>query len=107
MILIFSALLQLALVLHVRNILIDSAAEGARVAALAGSSEESGAARTRYLIGLALSERYAEDVRTRRVSVEGVPCLEVEVSAPLPLMGLLGPARQLEVRGRAVAEESL
>lgn len=106
-ILVFSALLQFALALHVRNILIDSAAEGARVGALAGSSDETGADRTRYLIGLALSDRYTEHITTSRVDVEGVPCLQVDVAAPLPLVGLLGPGRTLEVRGRAVLEDSL
>ena len=106
-ILIFSALLQFALALHVRNILIDSAAEGARAGALAGSSAEVGADRARYLIGLALSERYGQDVRTAVVDVDGVPCLQVDIAAPLPLVGLVGPARAPHVSGRAVLEETL
>lgn len=90
-----------------RNILIDSAAEGARVGALAGSSDQAGAERASYLIGLALSERYARGVTTTRLDVDGVEVLQVDVAAPLPLVGLLGPHRQLEVSGRAVVEADL
>ena len=41
------AVVQLALALHVRNTVLDAAAEGARYAALAGSSAEAGVQRTR------------------------------------------------------------
>ena len=41
------AVVQLALALHVRNTVIDAAAEGARFASLAGSSPADGVARTR------------------------------------------------------------
>lgn len=106
-ILLFSALLQLALTLHVRNILIDSAAEGARAGALAGASEVAAVERTRYLVGLALSPRYGQEVTTRRVEVDGTALLQVDIAAPLPLFGFLGPGRELIVSGRAVIEEEL
>lgn len=106
-IMIFAALLQLALALHVRNILIDSAAEGARTGALAGASDAAAVDRTRYLIDLALSPRYAREVSTRRVDVDGTVLLQVDVAATLPLLGLVGPSRELVVSGRAVLEEEL
>ena len=52
------AIVQLALALHVRNTVLDAAAEGARYAALAGSGEHAGVARTRDLIGAAISDGF-------------------------------------------------
>lgn len=99
------AVLQLALVLHVRNTAIDAAAEGARQAALAGNSSEAGVDRTRELISAALSDGFAENVSVRQVDVEGVPLVEVTVRAPLPLVGLIGISDGLEVSGRAPVEQ--
>lgn len=100
--------MQLAIALHVRTVLIDSAAEGARHAARAGHDPSDGVARTRELITGVLPEGYATDIgaeyaaidlgggRVRRV-------VRVDVQAPVPLFGLLGPA-VVNVSGRAVAE---
>lgn len=95
---------QLALTLHVRTILIDSAAEGARYAALDGNSLLDGAARTRSLIGSALPADYAQDVATGHAGYRGVQVVEVHVAAPIPVLGLLGPAGIIDVTGRAVDE---
>lgn len=90
--------------LHVRNVLIDSAGEGARYGALADSSPAAGAARTRELIGMSLSSAYARDVGARVQDLHGQPALEIVVGAPLPVVGLLGPSGTMMVRGRAVLE---
>lgn len=100
----FVAVLQLALTLHVRNTLIDCAAEGARYGALAGSSPAAGAERTRQLISSAVDGRYAADVAARTSSLDGAPVVEVTVQAPLPVIGLLGPSGVIAVVGRAYAE---
>jgi hypothetical protein len=99
-----AGVLQLALALHVRNTLIDSASEGARHGALAGSSPEAGAQRARDLISMSLSPRYDDDVSAEVVSAGGVDLVEVRVSAPLPVIGLLGPSGAIVVSGRAVLE---
>jgi hypothetical protein len=39
------------------------------------------------------------------VTRSGVPAVEVRVSAPLPLVGLVGPSGELSVQGHAFAEE--
>jgi hypothetical protein len=104
---IVAALLQLVLGLHVRNTLVDSASEGARHAALEGSTPAEGVARTRELIGLTLSPRYARDVSASRVERGGTTLVRVEISAPLPVLGLLGPSGVLDVSGHAVLEEPL
>jgi Flp pilus assembly protein TadG len=97
--------LQLALVVHVRNTTIDAAAEGARTASLAGSSINAGTDRTRELITAALSDGYAVDVSGRQTEVGGVELVEVTVRSPLPLIGLLGLSDGLEVSGRAPLEQ--
>ncbi len=98
------AVVQLALALHVRNTVLDAAAEGARYAALAGSSADAGVQRTRALIGTAISAEYARDVRAFTTSVGGVSTIAVTVRTTLPVVGLLGPERALEVTGHAVLE---
>lgn len=96
--------LQLTLALHVRNTLIDSAGEGARVAALAGSSTAAGVERTRELITTAVHPRYGSDVSARFASEDGLELVEVTVRAPIPVLGLLGPSGSMTVAGRAVLE---
>lgn len=98
------AVVQLALALHVRNTLLDAAAEGARFAALAGSTPADGTSRTRDLISAAISPDYANDVSVGTASIGGVPAIEVTVRATMPVIGLLGVERGLEVAGHAAIE---
>ncbi len=101
--LMFVAVIQLALVLHVRNTLTDAASEGARYGALVGNTPTDGAQRTRDLVTATLDARYATAVAGNRQSAVGHDIVVVTVSAPLPIVGLLGP-RTLRVTGHAVAE---
>lgn len=96
--------MQLALTLHVRNVLIDSAAEGARYAALDGHDLHDGVARTEALIGAALPGAYAEDVQAGMITQDGVSLVQVRVRGPVPVLGLLGPGGLIDVTGRAVSE---
>jgi hypothetical protein len=96
---------QLALVLYVRNALISDASEGARLGARADSSLDDAAARTRDLISRDLNASYAQGVTaTRRTTSAGVQVVEVSVSAPVPVVGLVGPTGALRVTGRAFQE---
>lgn len=95
---------QLALTLHVRTLLTDAAAEGARYAALRGSDLAAGEQRTSELITGVLPSSYAQDVAAGYDSLGGTTLVTVTVSAPMPLLGLLGPAGTIEVTGRAVEE---
>lgn len=104
---VFAGVLQLALVLHVRTTLIDCAAEGAHLAGLVGATLPDGVARTRDLIEMSLAPGFAQDVTARRTVVDGVTVVEVQVTAPLPVAGLLGPGGLLTVTGRALDEASL
>jgi TadE-like protein len=99
------AVFQLALALYVRNALISDASEGARLGARVGSSLAEGAVRTRQLIGRDLSASYAQDVSARTdTTAAGVQVVEVTVSAPVPVIGLLGPSGAMTVHGRAFQE---
>lgn len=104
LLLLVGAVIQLAMVLHVRNTLVDCAGEGARYAALEGNGPASGVERTRTLISSALSPGYAESVSARTATVGGTAMVEVEVLAPLPLAGLLGPDGVVRVSGHAALE---
>jgi hypothetical protein len=101
----FVAVLQLTIVLHVRNTLVDSAGEGARYGALVGHDAADGAQRSRDLIAQSVSSAYAQGVSAGRTTIDGLEVVEVEVQAPLPLVGLVGPAGTLTVRGHALVEE--
>ncbi|MFD3443914.1 TadE/TadG family type IV pilus assembly protein [Microbacteriaceae bacterium 4G12] len=98
------SVLQLALALHVRNTALDAAAEGARIAALADSGLAEGEQRTRDLLVTALSAGYARQVDAAYRDVEGTRTVEVTVVFPLPVLGLVGFERGLEVRGHAAVE---
>ncbi|MBE6482867.1 MAG: pilus assembly protein [Actinomyces ruminicola] len=101
------ALLQLALGLHVRNVLTDAAGEGARRAALVGGTTAEADARVRALADASLADGYVEAVTVTRTSVGGVAVVRVDVTAPLPVLGLLGPGGTLHVTGHAVDEAAL
>lgn len=98
------SVIQLGLALHIRNTVLDAASEGARFAALADSSLAEGAARSRELITTALSPGYAKDVTASYGQYLGHRCAIVTVRTPLPLIGLFGLDRGLEVSGHAAVE---
>jgi hypothetical protein len=100
----FVAVFQLGLALHIRNTLISCAAEGARLGARADADPAAGADRARELIRASLSDRYTGQVTARVVDVGGVQAVAVDVAAPLPVIGPLGPDGRLRVTGRAFLE---
>jgi len=100
----FVALVQFAVVLHVRNVLVDCATEGARYGALADRDAEAGANRTRELIAADLSASYARAVEATVRTDGGLSLVEVRISAPLPVAGLLGIGRVITVSGHSVSE---
>lgn len=102
----FLAILQLALVLHVRNTLTAAASDGARYAATVDRAPADGAAFTRRQIAGALADRFARDVRAELTTVGGAPAVRVRVRAEVPALGLWGPALRVEVDGHAVEEQA-
>ena len=97
-------LVQVALVLHVRNTLTAAATEGARYAATVDRQPQDGVTRTRAQIAGALADRFAGEVAASDVSIGGVAAVEVRVHATVPPLGLWGPGISLEVAGHAVRE---
>lgn len=100
----FLGILQVGLVLHVRNTLTAAASEGARYAATVDRSPSAGVERTRSQIRGALAARFADHVSAHEVLVDGVPGVEVRVAADVPALGLWGPSVHLDVSGHAVEE---
>lgn len=96
--------LQVGLVLHVRNTLISAASEGARVAGTYDRGPQDGAERTRQLIATSLSDEYAGNVSAAQTDVDGYPGVVVVVRASVPALGLFGPTVDLEVSGHSVEE---
>ncbi|WP_028639018.1 TadE/TadG family type IV pilus assembly protein [Nocardioides sp. URHA0032] len=102
---VFLGVLQVALVLLVRNTLASAASEGARYAATLDRGPADGASRTRRQIDGAISGRFAQDVSARPATVEGAPGVEVVVHATVPALGIGGPGISFTVTGHAVEEQ--
>jgi Flp pilus assembly protein TadG len=98
------AVLQLGLALHVRNTVLDAAAEGARFGALADNAPTDGVMRTRTLITEAIGADYATDIEVGTGDWMGHPAVTVTVRTTLPVVGLLGVGGALEVSGHAAIE---
>ena len=98
------SVIQLGLVLFIRNTVVDAAAEGARFGALADNSATDGIARSVDLITTALGPGYATNVTASTGSYLGHPALTITVQTPLPLIGLIGLDNGLEVSGHAAIE---
>src|SRR4051794_41169700 len=102
---VFLAVLQVALVLFVRNTVIAAASEGARYAATLDREPAEGAARARSQISGVRAGRYAEGLSAREVTIDGAPAVEVTVHVVVPALGLGGPAVSFDVSGHAVEEQ--
>jgi hypothetical protein len=100
----FLAVFQFGLALHIRNTLIACASEGARYGARADAMPGDGVTRARQLISASLADRYAANVTSETLTVDGIAVVQLRVEAPLPVIGLLGPDRVLSVQARAFSE---
>ncbi|WP_347975881.1 TadE/TadG family type IV pilus assembly protein [Microbacterium sp. ProA8] len=96
--------LQFGLAVYVRNVVHDAAVEGAYHAALADTTLADGAQRTRDILSRTIGREYATDVSVREGSSLGQQTTEIQVAATLPLVGLLGAPRSLEVTAHAPVE---
>jgi CTP:molybdopterin cytidylyltransferase MocA len=102
------AVLQVAVYVHVRNVVTASAQEGARFAANADVDSGVGAARTLEVVGRATSERTARGLTCtsgEEPDVTGLRVVVVRCTGSVPsLLARLGNLLPLEVAGRAVKE---
>lgn len=97
-------IMQIGLVLHVRNTLTSAASDGARAAAVDGGTRSDGVERTRRMITEALDNRYAQSVSAHWSRSDGVPSVTVDVRAKVPALGLLGTVGHVHVSGRAIRQ---
>ena len=102
---VFLGVLQVALVLFVRNTITAAASEGARYAATLDRDPADGAARARSQINGVLAGRYAKGVSAHEVTIDGAPAVEVTVHVVVPALGIGGPAVVLDVSGHAIEEQ--
>ncbi len=98
------AVLQLGLAVYVRNVVHDAAVEGAQRAALADESLDAGVQRTRAILARSLGAGFAGEVSAHRTRALGHDTVELVVVTTLPLVGLLGAPRLLEVSAHAPVE---
>ncbi|WP_337004133.1 MULTISPECIES: TadE/TadG family type IV pilus assembly protein [unclassified Microbacterium] len=98
------AVLQLAFVVYVRNVVHDAAVEGAYHAALADTTLEEGADRAREVITRAIGAAYADDIGVSTSGADGRATVDVRIRATLPVIGLIGLPAALEVEGHAPVE---
>lgn len=96
---------QAALVLHVRSVLISAAAEGARAGALAGADASAGARRAVDLAERSVGASVVTEATARRVRVGGMAAVEVRIDAAVPVIGPIGTV-SLSVAGHALVESS-
>lgn len=103
----FLLVFQVGVVLHVRNVLVASAAEGARYGANADRTPEEGADRARQVIADALGQRVAAAIRCVPVEgeeLDGQVVVDVSCSGPMPIVFLPVGALSLTVHGHALEE---
>ena len=103
--LVLAGALQIGLVIHVRNTVIDSAIAGARQASLADQTARDGQRLAAELITVSVGERYAESITVTTSRRGQVEVVEVRVRTPLPVLGLWGPAEVWDLSGRSIAED--
>ncbi len=102
------AVLQVAVYVHVRNVVVASAQLGARYAANADVPSVDGAARTVQIVAQATTVQTAEGLActsAEEVDGSGLTLVVVRCSGSVPaLLAVLGNVLPLEVTGRAVKE---
>ena len=102
------AVLQVAVYVHVRNVVTASAQEGARFSANADVESALGAARTVEVVAGATSEQTAEGLvctSAEEPDPSGLTLVVVRCSGSVPsLLADLGNLLPLEVTGRAIKE---
>ena len=100
----FLGILQLALVLHVRNTVSSAVAEGARYAATWEATPEDGVAKARDQYAGVVSDDMIGTPSVELVDIEGAPAYRMTVDVAVPALGIGGPAIAFQVSGNAMIE---
>ncbi|MEI6230432.1 MAG: TadE/TadG family type IV pilus assembly protein [Actinomycetes bacterium] len=103
LVLISLAVIQMVLVLHIRATLTSAAAEGARAAALSGSSPARGVQRIKSALAGDIAQSAVDRVTIRARTLSGARVMEATISAHMPIVGLIG-AVQVLIHGHALEE---
>ena len=97
------AILQVSYAFYVRNLLLDAASAGARYGTLHDRNPSESVDRTSEIIRGSLPGNYAQNVSySESFNSAGARVLEVNVSAPLPVLGPFGLPNSLSVKAHAV-----
>ena len=97
------AVLQLALVLHVREVAVGAASQGARVAAMTNGDLLQGKARAVRVLHQSIAAPALRSTHAR-IDREGpVPVAAVDMTLDLPIVGMFGPTT-MTVTGRSLLE---
>lgn len=103
----FLIVFQVGVVLHVRNVLVASAAEGARYGAAADRSPDEGAARANAAVADALGSRISSSITCTAVpggDVGGAPVVDIRCTGPLPVVFIPAGPLSITVHGHALEE---
>jgi Flp pilus assembly protein TadG len=100
----FFAILQLALIWHVKSTLTAAASQGAGYGASYQHTPAQGAARTRQVIAQTFGAGFGDRVTGHATTVDGQPAVEVDVVARVPVLVLWGPTIRVSVSGHAITE---
>jgi Flp pilus assembly protein TadG len=102
------AVLQIAVYVHLRNVVVASAQEGARYAANADVASSTGAARTVQIVARATSARTASGLACtsgEEPDPSGLTLVVVRCTGSVPtLLGALGDLLPVTATGRAIKE---
>ena len=101
--LIFFAVVQIALLTFTRTTLIACAAEGARAGAASGNSLVAAERHTRQALDVSLVGDVVASIDSRVGRRAGITTIAVDIQARLPLVGLFGPTTQT-VTAHSLAE---
>lgn len=96
----FAAILQFGLIIHVRNTVIDAASAGARYGALGDRTPADGAARAQELLASSVPGGAAADV-SYGVGEGPVPLVTVTIRTQMPMIGFITGPVEVEATGHA------
>ncbi len=99
------AVMQFAVIAHVRAIVTDSAIAGAAFGSLADSTLAAGITRTEQLLNIGIASDLIDSVQARVGSVGGRPVTIVTVAYRVPAFALWVPAVSDTVTARAFVEQ--
>jgi Flp pilus assembly protein TadG len=100
----FFGVLQLALIWYVKTTLTSAASQGAHYGATYNRTVADGQQRTSDEIRDVFGNKITAVVSARSTSVEGLPGVEVDVRADVPVLAFWGPTVSVAVSGHAVQE---